>query len=196
MTIGIYRIYNIENDNTYIGQSKNIESRWNSHIEDLRDDKHHCFELQKEYNEIYKQVKNDYKNNDMFNYLDFNKIVIDKYYKFEILESFNYYNENELLTIEDGYILQYREEQKGYSQKTNKELNFDIYSFIKQCNPNWYDFYINNKTKVDNFLYEIRYKFFVNLSDEEIREKLKNNNKLYDEFIKYNAKEINKIYNK
>lgn len=59
----------------------------------------------------------------MAEYLDLNKLTIDKYYKFNILESFEIYNESELLTLEDKYILKYRSINNGYKQKTNVELN-------------------------------------------------------------------------
>lgn len=123
MTIGIYKITNIETNNTYIGQSKNIERRWKEHIKDLSFSTHHNYYLQKEFNKYKDIVKRQYKDNEMAEYLDLNKLTIDKYYKFNILESFEIYNESELLTLEDKYILKYRSIDNGYRQKTNVELN-------------------------------------------------------------------------
>lgn len=50
MTIGIYRIHNIKNKKVYIGSSKNIERRFYSHRQNLKNNKHHSSKLQKSYN--------------------------------------------------------------------------------------------------------------------------------------------------
>ena len=49
MAMGIYEIYNIKTGKRYIGSSKNIESRWQSHISGLKRGDHHNYYLQKDY---------------------------------------------------------------------------------------------------------------------------------------------------
>lgn len=51
MMIGIYCIKNKVNNKIYIGESLDIESRWESHIKNLNNNKHHSYKLQKEWNE-------------------------------------------------------------------------------------------------------------------------------------------------
>lgn len=185
MTIGIYRLYNTENNNSYIGQSKDIVRRLEQHKEDLKNNKHHCYKLQQEYNKLYKQTDKQYKTNEMYNYLDINKIVIDKFYKLEILQEFNYYNLEELLKIEDKYILKYRAIQEGYKQKTNEELrneNNELLNYTKLHYPDLHN-YTHDLTMKDFEILKEEYKIN-NLSEEEIRSIFINNRKLLDDFMK------------
>lgn len=46
---GIYEIYCSKSGKRYIGSSKNIEKRWESHLRGLRSGKHHNYYLQKAY---------------------------------------------------------------------------------------------------------------------------------------------------
>ncbi len=48
--IGIYKITNKVNDKCYIGESMNIEDRWQQHKKDLEDGAHHSYKLQEDYN--------------------------------------------------------------------------------------------------------------------------------------------------
>lgn len=48
--VGIYKIENIINHKVYIGQSSNIESRWNQHIHDLTKNIHRNSHLQNSWN--------------------------------------------------------------------------------------------------------------------------------------------------
>ena len=50
-TRGLYKIENKVNGKVYIGESINIEQRWNIHLEDLIANKHHSYKLQKDWNE-------------------------------------------------------------------------------------------------------------------------------------------------
>jgi group I intron endonuclease len=50
MSIGIYKIENIINKKTYIGSSINVEKRWNSHKNKLKNNKHHSKKLQNSWN--------------------------------------------------------------------------------------------------------------------------------------------------
>lgn len=190
MTIGIYRISNIKNNNSYIGQSKDIENRIKSHKEDLKDNKHHQLNLQKEYNNIKKDIKKHYKDNDLFNYLDYDKITIDKYYNIEILKQFDYYNMNELLEIEDQYILSYRNIQEGYKQKTNKEINQYSYINIIEEFKNKYPHYCNfmrNEFKKDYLKYKKLQDDYLNnkISLDDMQKEIIKITKLhYDEYIK------------
>ena len=50
MNSGIYKIYNNLTKDLYVGSSHNIEKRWNTHLRDLRHNKHHCIPLQRAWN--------------------------------------------------------------------------------------------------------------------------------------------------
>ena len=45
--IGIYRIKNLKNKKCYYGSSKNIEKRWRTHLNNLKNGKHHNDHLQR-----------------------------------------------------------------------------------------------------------------------------------------------------
>ena len=45
--IGIYRIKNLKNKKCYYGSSKNIEKRWRTHSNNLKNGKHHNIHLQR-----------------------------------------------------------------------------------------------------------------------------------------------------
>jgi group I intron endonuclease len=47
---GIYKITNIKNDKCYIGESMNIERRLEEHKELLKNNSHHSYTLQHDYN--------------------------------------------------------------------------------------------------------------------------------------------------
>ena len=48
--IGIYRIKNLVNEKCYYGSSKNIEKRWKTHLNQLRNKKHINSILQRAWN--------------------------------------------------------------------------------------------------------------------------------------------------
>lgn len=47
--MGIYKIYNVKTNKTYIGKAKNIPDRFKQHIHHLEEKTHHNPALQKEY---------------------------------------------------------------------------------------------------------------------------------------------------
>ncbi len=47
--LGVYEIYSVKSGKRYIGSSKNIENRWQTHMRDLKNGNHHNYYLQKEY---------------------------------------------------------------------------------------------------------------------------------------------------
>lgn len=51
---GIYRIYSIKNNKSYIGSTSNLYGRINLHIKDLEYNKHHSIHLQRHYNKYGK----------------------------------------------------------------------------------------------------------------------------------------------
>jgi len=50
MKSGIYKIRNIINDKVYIGSAFNIKQRWNRHLNELKQNKHHSPKLQRSFN--------------------------------------------------------------------------------------------------------------------------------------------------
>lgn len=53
---GIYKITNKINNKIYIGESLDIHRRWKEHIDDLNNNQHHSYKLQKDWN-MYGQDK-------------------------------------------------------------------------------------------------------------------------------------------
>jgi group I intron endonuclease len=47
--VGIYKITNKINNKVYIGESQNIERRWEEHKKHLKEGKHHSYKLQQDY---------------------------------------------------------------------------------------------------------------------------------------------------
>lgn len=53
---GIYEIKSILNGKVYIGESENVLGRLGKHTEDLKNNRHDCFELQKDFNDHGKEA--------------------------------------------------------------------------------------------------------------------------------------------
>ncbi len=124
MSQGIYRIENILNRKVYIGSSLDIERRFKQHKQDLKENRHHSYKLQNDFNK--------YGNFDNF--------------AFEIIEQTEC-SRTELLVIEQYYIDRYNAYETGYNcckysinQKYTKrnlcvsknELSNDISVFIPE----------------------------------------------------------------
>jgi group I intron endonuclease len=90
MTVGIYKIININNSKVYIGSSKNIEKRWKEHTYRLKYNAHHSSKLQRSYNRTE------------------NKSI----FKFEIIEETS---EEQLKEREQYYIDLYDSFNNGYN---------------------------------------------------------------------------------
>lgn len=94
---GIYKITNSINKKVYIGESLNIERRWEKHIEGLDNNNHHNYKLQQDWNTYGKNA-----------------------FKFEVIavlddEIKKLSDEYILLIYEDYYIKQYNSIDKGYN---------------------------------------------------------------------------------
>lgn len=124
---GIYKIENLINGKLYIGQSKNIESRWKQHLSELNNHTHHNYKLQRDWieygNEAFKfSILEGYESLD-----DKEKYFIEKYSSIE-----NGYN-----LAEVGYI---PEEFKTESfTKSNNDIRLKI---IKECGYKEYAMYL------------------------------------------------------
>jgi len=108
--IGIYKITNKINGRAYIGQSKNIGTRWSNHINRLECKKHENKELQKGFNN--------------FGYFNFS---------FEIIEECQ---EKELLSVELKYINLYQGNSYNITSNSNSTLYVDNFKFNKHININ------------------------------------------------------------
>lgn len=94
---GIYKITNTLYDIVYIGESENIENRWEKHIEDLNNNSHHSYKLQADWNEIP-----------------------EEYFEFKVIEKLDenipdYISKFVLIAYEDKYIKQYDSYTNGYN---------------------------------------------------------------------------------
>ena len=98
MTKGIYGIINKVNNLIYIGESNNIERRWDEHIDELNENSHCNYKLQTAWNTYGKDN-----------------------FKFEILEEIQKIDNNhyktimQLIYLEGKYIDQYDSINKGYN---------------------------------------------------------------------------------
>lgn len=149
---GIYKITNKITNKSYIGESLDIIRRWEEHKEELKNNRHHSYKLQKEYNEYGLES------------FEFNIIaVLDD----SILKNRDKYI---LLIYEDLYISKYDTINKGYNCELTKDkvLNGDktICSskdkyILNRCKS----FIENNRIKeVGGIIYTNKYK----LTDIEV----------------------------
>ncbi len=53
---GVYQIVCLENNKKYIGMSKDIHKRWQTHLRELKNRKHHSLALQEDYNKYGKDA--------------------------------------------------------------------------------------------------------------------------------------------
>ena len=113
---GIYKIENKINGKVYIGESLNIERRWQEHIEDLNNNTHHSYKLQDDWNK--------------YNENDFEFSIITT-----LSDNIPKYVDNFILMLyEDTYIKQYNAISKGYNVENTleKSLNGDKNNFSKK----------------------------------------------------------------
>jgi group I intron endonuclease len=103
---GVYKITNLINNKVYIGQSINIESRWNDHINALNRGDSSCTLLQRAWNK-YKQ----------------------EYFSFEILELCS---EDDLDDVEIKYINFYDSVNNGYNIEPGGNKNKHLSEETKQ----------------------------------------------------------------
>ena len=102
--VGIYKITNVKNGKIYIGESLDIEERWNKHKQDLINGTHHFYKLQEDFNAYGKY------------YFKFEVIdEIDKNLKLIIQKCL-------LVIYEDKYIKQYNSINEGYNVENSLEL--------------------------------------------------------------------------
>ena len=104
MTIGIYGIINKVNNLIYIGESNNIERRWDEHIDELNNNTHYNYKLQTTWNTYGKDN-----------------------FRFEILEEIqnidnsSYKTTMQLIYVEGKYINQYDSIANGYNIENTVE---------------------------------------------------------------------------
>lgn len=113
---GIYKIENKINNKVYIGESLDINRRWQEHLDDLNNNTHHSYKLQDDWN---KYSENDF---------EFTIITI-------LADDIPKYVDNFILMLyEDTYIKQYSSISKGYNVENTleKSLNGDKNNFSKK----------------------------------------------------------------
>ena len=179
--IGVYKITNINNGKVYVGESINIEKRWDEHKEDLENNNHHNYKLQEDYN----------------TYGEDN-------FKFEVLEEIDANNlelimqKCLLIILENKYIKQFNSIDNGYNientlelilkgekplfvgDKINGRLKYILNNIIKNINKNNGVFIPREKHKPKHK--EIRFKLKEQYVTEETKiiqnkPKLESNNK-------------------
>ncbi|MBQ6629891.1 MAG: GIY-YIG nuclease family protein [Methanobrevibacter sp.] len=91
MAKGIYKITNDRTGEVYVGQAKNIESRWNRHLRELAKGQHHNSGMQKDHD-------------------------IGDTFSFEILEEIPNATKADLYNKEAHYVKKYNSFREGYNQ--------------------------------------------------------------------------------
>ena len=179
--IGVYKITNIINGKVYIGESMNIEGRWNEHRDDLKSGNHHSYKLQEDYNtygednfkfEVLEEI--DVNNLELMMHKCLLIILENKYIK-KFNSIVNGYN------IEDTLDLILKGEKPlfdGY--KINGRLKYILNNIIKNINKNNGIFIPKEKSKPKHK--EIRFKLKEQYVTEETKiiqnkPKLESNNK-------------------
>jgi len=183
--VGIYKITNSNNGKVYIGESLDIERRWDEHKLDLENGTHDSFKLQNDYNEYGK-------NNFMFEVLE----EIDNNLKVIIQKCLSY-------ILESKYIKKYDSINNGYNVEDSLDLILEgkkpifegykdnivsikiLNNLIKSINEN-NGIYIpsSNALKVNNIISEVK-------SQKVSKTKIERLNKIFE-----NDKNINFIINK
>ena len=87
--IGIYKITCKENNQFYIGSSKNIQERWLHHLYDLKNNKHHSIYLQRSFNKYGEKSLTFEVMLEMVEYNEELLRLIEYYYIEELKPSFN-----------------------------------------------------------------------------------------------------------
>lgn len=105
---GVYKIVNIKNKKVYIGESFNIDKRWEQHLTDLKNKNHHSWKLQNDF-DIYGETNFEFKYVELIPHLeDYNK------HNYMML----------LISRENYYINRYNSISKGYNvEDTVKKLS-------------------------------------------------------------------------
>jgi group I intron endonuclease len=131
---GVYKVTNVWNNKIYIGESLNIERRWKEHIDDLKNNKHHSYKLQNDWN-IYGDKAFDFKIIKEINkqYNDLSKKAVSIIYEKQYIEKYN--------SINNGYNLEntYNEVislNKKVSFLEPKRFRSLIYAIEKNMNKN------------------------------------------------------------
>lgn len=104
MTQGVYKLTNGLNDKVYIGSSTNIENRFRKHIEDLMWNRHHSYRLQNLFND----------NRHLPNRIKFS---------YDVLEDVE--NADNLIEVEDKYIVQYNSIEEGFNTILASGMYYD-----------------------------------------------------------------------
>lgn len=131
-TRGLYKIENKVNGKVYIGESINIEQRWNTHLESLKANKHHSYKLQKDWNEFGKD-------NFIFEVL----IRVENYKNVMIIKTL-------CLIKEEEFIIKYNSIENGYNIKPN---NYEEAFKRRECGvtSKYLDVY-KNKNKLGHYI--------------------------------------------
>jgi len=144
---GIYKITNKLNDRVYIGESLNVERRWDEHLHSLNCNNHHSYKLQNDYNkhgkgiftfEVIEELENDFPK------------MLDKY-ALLVLEHV-YINQHDSLkngyNVEDSFQ-EVLDKKKRIYRGNDHVLLQQMYDLMKE--NNWKQMY---NTKAENAIVE------------------------------------------
>lgn len=173
--IGIYKIVNKINNKVYIGESLDIERRWDEHKEDLNNNKHHSKKLQSAWNKYGEES---------FEFLIEKDLTNDTYIN-------NFLLELVLLKYEDIYINKYNSVDEGY----NCEYT---YQKVKNGERELNRIKINDKDKLNKYITIVENRFERGNGEYIIGKRQKQNvlkeNVTYEEYNEYMIEEFIKKY--
>jgi len=134
---GIYKITNNINNKVYIGESLNIERRWQEHKNDLNSSNHHSYKLQDDWNEYGEE--------------NFDFEIIE-----ELKNNFRHsLNHLILLVYEDKYIKEYDSINSGYN------IEYTLYEMLEGRKG------IFNQNIIDKNHIEMLEKVIYNIQDHD-----------------------------
>lgn len=136
--IGVYAIKNKITGKMYIGESTNITSRWKTHKQDLNNNTHHSYKLQKEWNE-YGESSFQFRIIENFAFAE--NLIIDKRKLKIVLLCREFYNIKKFNTIENGYNIELTLKEVIRGNCKNQDLTDYLGEIIKPEIKSHMDFY-------------------------------------------------------
>jgi group I intron endonuclease len=157
MTAGVYCIKNISNDRVYVGSSRNIERRFQSHFEDLQLGVHHSWKLQEDWNKFNRNKFSTKIIHSFENDNNFLELLLEIYERYEVITNnavSKGYNVSDEIIRDTSLVLKYCDEALDNYIRVNRN-SFENDN-IKTRNPKWTLFslkswpkYMSN-TKLEN----------------------------------------------
>ncbi len=158
MTQGIYKLVNNKNNKVYVGQSIDIEQRFKDHMNDLKNNNHHAYKLQKFYNQN-KHLKSFEINYEILETVDNKKYLDGREYHYIQLYDSHKNGYNSIGLNGDATHTKKREQQSKKAQK----IHISKEEYGKLINKYKDNLYLQYTGYNDTYLYRVNeaIKYFV-----------------------------------